>query len=107
MTMKGPSRKQIIVPMSRDNKNFIEESNIYVSNMNKALKNIKSDVLVDFIYTNADSIIIITNKVTTSLDLQTIEQYVKETNCINSNEVELLRFPRSKLYLKIIGFSYY
>jgi len=41
--------------------------------MNKALKNIKSDVLVDFICPDAAAITIITNKVTTSLDLQTIE----------------------------------
>ena len=71
--MKGLSRKQIIVPISRDNKkNFMEESNIYVSNMNKALKNIKFNILVDFICSDVASIIIITYKVTISLDLQTI-----------------------------------
>ena len=70
MTTKGPSRKQVIVPMSVDNKkNFIEESNAYVSNMNRALKNIKSNILVNFIHPNIAGIIIITNKVATSLDL--------------------------------------
>ena len=108
MTTKDPSRKQVIIPMSRNNKkNFIEESNIHISNMNRALKNIKSDILVDFIHTDANGIIIITNKVTASLDLQTIEQYIKGANCINSNEVESSRLPRSKLYLKIIDLPYY
>ena len=42
MTMKGPSRKQIIVSMNNNNKkNFIEESNSHVTNMNSTLKNIK------------------------------------------------------------------
>ena len=72
MTMKGLSRKQVIVPISKDNKkNFMEESNTHVSNMNKALKNIKSNILVNFIYSNVASIIIITYKVTISLDFVT------------------------------------
>ena len=94
--------------MSRNNKkNFMEESNAHISNMNRALKNIKSDFLVNFICTNTDSIIIITNKVTISLNLQTIEQYIKEANHINSNKVKSLRLPRSKLYLKIIDLPYH
>ena len=48
----------------------------------------------------------ITNKVAASLDLQSIEQYVKGTNCINSNEVDSPRLPQSKSYLKIIGLPY-
>jgi len=70
MTTKGPSRKQVIIPMSGDNKkNFIEESNAYISNMNRALKNIKSNILVNFIHPDTAGIIIITNKVATSLNL--------------------------------------
>ena len=94
MTTKGPSRKQVIIPMSGDNKkNFIEESNAYISNMNRALKNIKSNILVNFIHPDTAGIIIITNKVATSLNLQTIEQYIKGTNHINSNKVESPRLP--------------
>ena len=48
----------------------------------------------------------ITNKVAVSLDLQSIEQYVKGANCINSNEVDSPRLPQSKSYLKIIGLPY-
>jgi len=85
---------------------FIDESNAHVLSINRALKNIKSNVLVDFICTDAARIIVVTNKVATSLDLQTIEQYVKGVNCINSNKVDSSRLPQLKLYLKIIGLLY-
>lgn len=50
MTIKGPSRKQVIILINDDNKkNFIEESSIHVTNMNRILKNILLDVMVDFI----------------------------------------------------------
>jgi len=94
LTTKGLSCKQVIVPMSSNNKkNFMNKSNVYVSNMSRTLKNIKYDILVDFIYTDIAGIIVITNKVASSLDLQTIEQYVKDTNYINSNKVNSPRLP--------------
>ena len=87
--MKEPSQKQIIVSMSSDNKNnFMNKSNACVSNMNRVLKNIKSNVLVDFICTDIAGIIVVTNKVASSLDLQTIEQYIKDVNYININKVD-------------------
>ena len=86
--------------------NFMNESNVHISNMNKALKNIKSNVAVDFICSNNACIIAVTNKVAFFLDLQTIEQYVKGANHINSNKVDSLRLLQSKLYLKIIGLPY-
>ena len=51
----------------------MDESNAHILSINRALKNIKSNVLVDFICTDAARIIVVTNKVATSLDLQTIE----------------------------------
>jgi len=106
-TTKSPSRKQIIVLMSNDNKvNFMNESSAHVSNMNRALKSIKSDIAVDFIHSDVADIIAVTNKVASFSDLQTIKQYIKGTNHINSNDIKLPRLPQSKLYLKIIGFSY-
>lgn len=41
--------------------------------MNNVLKNIKSDVMVDFICSDTVGIIVVTNKVAASLDLQSIE----------------------------------
>ena len=50
MMTKDPSRKQIIVPMSLGNSNkFMVLYNKYVSNINRILKDIKSDVLANFI----------------------------------------------------------
>ena len=51
MTTKRPSHKQVIVSMSIDNTNkFVKESCIYITNINRTLKNIKSDVMADFIH---------------------------------------------------------
>ena len=52
-------------------------------------------------------ITIVTNKVTLASDLQTIENYVKTANHINSTRVEVLCLSQSKFYLKIIGIPYY
>jgi len=50
MTIKDLSRKQIIIPMNDANiNNFIRESSTYITNINRALKNIKIDVMVDFV----------------------------------------------------------
>ena len=47
ITTKGLSRKQIIIPMNNENKNnFIRESSTYITNMNRILKNIKTDIIL-------------------------------------------------------------
>ena len=94
MITKGPSRKQVIISMSIDNKTkFIETSSTHITNINKVLKNIKSDIMVDFIQMNQAGIIIITNKVAFSLDLQTIEKYVKNANLIDMENVDIPHLP--------------
>ena len=85
----------------------MDKSNAHVSNINRVLKNIKSDILVDFIHTDTADIIVVTNKVVSSLNLQTIKHYVKDANRINSNEVNSPRLPQSKSYLKIIDLLYF
>ena len=85
----------------------MDKSNAHVSNINRVLKNIKSDILVDFIHTDAVDIIVVTNKVVSSLNLQTIKHYIKGANHINSNEVNSPRLPQSKSYLKIIDLLYF
>jgi len=69
----------------------MEESSSYVTNMNSILKNIKLDVMIDFVWVDPGDIIIVTNKVASSLDLQTIENYIKNTNCINVEKVDVPR----------------
>jgi len=90
MTTKSPSRKQVIIFMRKDNRNkFMEDSNNYVTNLNRALKNIKSDILVNFIRKEYSGITIITNKFVLALDLQTIENYIKNTNSIKAKGVKV------------------
>lgn len=107
MTTKEPSRKQVIISISNNNKaKFMEFSSLYITNLNRNLKNIKSDILTGFVYINQADITIVTNKVALSLDLQTIEKYIKNANYIDSNKVNILCLPQSKSYLKIIGIYY-
>ena len=50
MTTKDLSRKQVINPMNNANKrNFIKKSSVHITNINRTLKNIKTEVMVDFI----------------------------------------------------------
>ena len=108
MTTKGPLRKQIIVSMSNDNNNsFIKNSAFHIANINRLLKNAKSDVAVDFIRSDPIGIVIVTNKVTSISDLQIISQYIKKSEDINKLQVEEPRLPQSKSYLKIIGIPFF
>jgi len=64
MMTKGPSHKQVIFPMSSDNRNrFMKNSAIHVANLNRNLNNTKSEVSVDVICPDPAGITIITNKV--------------------------------------------
>ena len=51
MTTKGPSRKQVIIPMSsKNNSNFMKNSATYVVNINRLLRNTKSNqILLEFL----------------------------------------------------------
>ena len=93
--------------MNNDNKtSFMEDSSNHVTNLNRTLKKIKSDIIVNFIYQEQSEITIVINKVISPLDLQTIEKYVKNANHIEANEIEVLWLSQSKSYLKIIDIPY-
>ena len=99
ITTKKLSRKQVIISMSNENKTrFIEFSSKHIAkhiaNLNNVLKNIKSDVIADFVYMDQAGITIVINGVTVSLDLQTIERYVKNTNHIDSDNVKTPQLPQ-------------
>jgi len=99
--MKGLSRKQVIVPMNNDNKiKFMEDSCNHVTNINRALKSIKSEVMVNFIHSDQSGVMIVTNKVASPLDLQTIESYIKSAKHIKAERVEVLQLSQSKSYLR-------
>jgi len=95
------------VNLTNDNKTkFIALFSNYIANLNKALKNIKSDVIVDYAYMNQNNIIIVTNKIAFLSDLQIIENYVKNIEYINSEDIETSCLSQLKSYLKIIGIPY-
>ena len=102
MTTKSILRKQVIILMSNENKlKFMELLSAHITNLNRALKNIKFKVMAD-----QANIIIVTNKVALLLDLQTIKKYVKNTNHIKADKVKVPHLSQSKSYLKIIGIFY-
>ena len=108
MTTRYLSRKQVIIPINQNNiSRFIENSSDHIVNINRLLKNIKFDCKVDYIQTEKLSIIIVTNKVASTLDLQTMEKYIKNSKQINADHVDILWLSQSKLYLTIIGFLYF
>ena len=68
MTTKGLSRKQVIVPMSsKNNSIFMKNLALHVTNINRYLRNAKSEVLVDYIWSNPLGITVITNKVISAI----------------------------------------
>ena len=107
MTTKEQSRREVIIPIAKTNAELIINSaHIHISNVNKCLKNSKSDTFADFIQSNVNGIIITTNKPTSDLDLSTIEKYLKNVQNINPDSIESPCLPKSKSYMKIVGLPY-
>jgi len=107
MTTKGPLCKQIIVPIGNNNiKTFMSSLNDHVVNINQALKNVKSDIIIDFICSDHRGLVLVLNKVVAQSDICIISYYVKNANNINLEDIQDSRFPQSKSYLKILGLPY-
>lgn len=88
MTTKDSSRRQIIVSMSDDNKlKFMLLSNSHIANLNRVLKNIKLDIIANFVRLDQYGIIITINKVTLVSDLYAIENYIKNTDNMNLDDI--------------------
>ena len=92
---------------SENNSNFMKNSATHVVNINKLLRNAKSEVLVDYIHSDPLGISVITNKVSQQSDFQIIDQYVKNSSDINTLQVDKPCFPQYKSYLKIIGIPFF
>ena len=108
MTTKGPLRKHVIIPMSSDNvSSFMKNSSVHVANINRSLRNAKTDVLVDYICSDNTGISVVVNKIAQQSEMFIIDNYVKNSNDVNSLQVEDACLPMSKSYLKIIGIPYY
>jgi len=61
--------------------NFVKDFSDYVTNINRNIKNIKSDVMADFIC-------IKNKKVVSNLNLQTIKKYIKNAQSIETDHIE-------------------
>ena len=108
MTTKGPSRKQVIIPMSKDNIDaFMKNLSLHTANINRQLCNAKSKVLTNYIWADPLGITIVTSKFCQQSDLLIIDQYIKNSNNVNALQVEEPQLPKSKSYLKIIGILFY
>ena len=107
ITTKGPSRKQVIIPMVKSNaKLIVNSANLHIANINKYLKNMKLDIITDFICIINEEVIIIINKPANASNLSTIKKYIKNISNINSNSIDSSHLPKSKSYLKIVGLLY-
>ena len=85
MTTKSSLRKHVIIPIGNDNiTRFMKNSSVHITNINRTLRNVKSEVLVDFVCSDLLDITVVTNKVSLQSDLQIIEQYVKNSNNIDA-----------------------
>jgi len=62
----------------------IVKLNAYIANINRLLKEVKSNISADYICSNSKEIIIITNKIAITLDQNIIEKYMKKLNEINT-----------------------
>ena len=94
--------------MSGKNVNsFMKNSSLHVANINRNLRNAKLDVLVDYIQSDNSGITVITNKVAQQSNMSIINKYVKNSNDINSLQVEEPHRPKSKSYLKIISIPFF
>ena len=107
MTTRGLSRKEVIIPMAKNIAELIVNSaHTHITNINKCLRNAKSDIVADFIRITNNGIVITTSKLANDLKLTTIENYLKSIQNIDSNSIESPRLPKSKSYMKIIGLPY-
>ena len=71
------------------------------------MKGIKSKILADYICSDNKEIVIMTNKVTISSNLNIVEKYMKELNDVNLNDIMSSKLSQSKFYLKILDISYF
>ena len=64
-------------------------SNSHIANINRVLTNIKLDIRADYACLNQNSTVIVTNKIASLLNLQIIENFVKNIKYINSDNIKI------------------
>jgi len=108
MTMKGPSRKQVIVLMSKNNAKIIgSNTSFHIKSINRYLKETNSNTLANFICMEKVGIIMTTNQAASVQDTGIIKKILKEAKNINQNLINSSQLSQSKSFLKILGFFYF
>ena len=70
MMTREPSRREVIIPMTKVNAELIVNSaHIYISNVNNCLKIFKSNIIADSIWINVNGIVITTNKLANNWEI--------------------------------------
>ena len=107
MTTRGPSRKEVIIPMTKSNAELIMKSaHKHIANINEYLKNSNSDIIADFICLSNNGIIITMNHPANITELSRIENFLKKIDNIDPVSIEISCLPKSKSYMKIVGLPY-
>jgi len=107
MITKELLRKQVIIPMNITTTEIIvNQANGVITNINTGLKNSNSKTIANFIKLVDNRVIININQATLS-HMSVIIKIIKNTTNINSNSIKNSHLPKSKLYLKVVGLSYY
>ena len=103
MTTRGPSRKEVIILMTKPNTELITKSvHKIITNINEHLKNSNSDVIADFICLSSNGVIITTNQPTNESELSRIKNFLKKIDNIDPSSIKAPHLPKSKSYMKII-----
>jgi len=66
---------------------IILQANEHISNINRLLKGVKSDVLANFIYSNNKEVVITTNKTVVTSNLNMVEKYLKKLNNVDLDNI--------------------
>jgi len=91
----------------KNSERVIVQANKHITNINRLLKGVKSKIFANYIYFDNKGIVITTNKIIVSSDLNIVEKYMKELNDVDLNDIMSLRLSQFKSYLKILGILYF
>jgi len=98
-TMKGPSRKQAIVPTSSNlTESIMGDANSYVFQINILLKNIKLTLCAEFTWPCSGGVSIIPNSVPNPNNLMMMEKYFKSIKGAKNSKILAPCLPQSKSY---------
>ena len=108
MTTKWPLRKQVIIPMSKNNAKIIRSNtNFHIKSINRYLKETNSSTSADFIHMEKVGIIMTTNQAASVQDIGIINKILKEAENINWDLINSPQLLQSKLFLKILSLLYF